>query len=55
MKKMKTERESASDFLILPLLLQYLMAWMITKRLKGYVPYIYGHVHSKEASLSKGE
>ena len=40
MKKMKTEREPANNFLILPLFfVQYLMTQIRTKKSKGYVSY----------------
>ena len=46
MKKMKTERESASHLLILPLYFafKYLMTQMITKRSKSYVLYLYTRI-----------
>ena len=42
---MKTERESAGDFLVVYILwLKVLITWIITKRSKGYVPYIYKQI-----------
>ena len=53
MKKMKTEGESAGDFFysVLILCLKYLMTYMITKRSKGYVPYLYKQIKYKSRTV----
>ena len=52
MKKMKTERESGGGFLnsVFILCLNYVIA-MITKRSKGYVPYLYMQNKVKNKTL----
>ena len=52
MKKMKTERESGGGFLnsVFILCLKYVIA-MITKRSKGYVPYLYTQNKVKNKTL----
>ena len=46
MKKVKTERESTGGFnSVFIVCLKYLMTYMITKRSKGYVPYLYTRIN----------
>ena len=55
MKKMKTERESAGDFFnpVFIFCLKYLTTRMITKRLKGCVPYLYTQLKYKSVLKTK--
>ena len=49
---MKTERESPTNVLIVFIpFLEYLMTWMITKRLTGYVQCFYSKIKYKSASV----